>query len=155
MLAKVCFRARERLRLEYSLLYFGVAQLVVWLVTLDRFINSVQSSNDDVMERGKNWRLLIFDLAPKMTPASCWPERFRVPFPYRVNLLLLLLLLLFFFNVQLPKVNLTKTRKLLIPELCNETWRCDHSNESSQYVLSNGGIHVVLEQSSCFCNFYV
>ena len=71
MLAKVCFRARERLRLEYSLLYFGVAQLVVWLVTLDRFINSVQSSNDDVMERGKNWRLLIFDLARKMTPASC------------------------------------------------------------------------------------
>ena len=29
--------------------------------------------------------------------------------------------------------------------------RCDHSNESSRQVLSNGSVHIVTEQSSCFC----
>ena len=29
-------------------------------------------------------------------------------------------------------------KKLPNPELSNETWRCDHSNESSWWVLSNG-----------------
>ena len=32
----------------------------------------------------------------------------------------------------LPKANLTKPRKLLNPELSNETYRCGHSNESSR-----------------------
>ena len=54
-----------------------------------------------------------------------------------------------------PKANLTKPRKLLNPELSNETWRCDHSNESSRWVLSNGGVRIVAEQSSCFCKFYL
>ena len=27
---------------------------------------------------------------------------------------------------------------------------CDHSNESSQWVLSNGAVHIVLLDSSCF-----
>ena len=62
----------------------------------------------------------------------------------------------FTFNPNsLSKVNLTKPRTLLNPELSNETWRCNHSNESSQWALCNGGVHVVSEQSSCFCNFFV
>ena len=35
--------------------------------------------------------------------------------------------------------------------LAKETWRCDHSNGSSRLVLSNGGVHTVAEQTSCFC----
>ena len=58
-------------------------------------------------------------------------------------------------TLSLLKVNLTKPRKLLNPELSNETYRCDHSNESSRWVLSNGGVHIVTEFSSCFCKFYV
>ena len=46
--------------------------------------------------------------------------------------------------------NLTKPRKLLNPELSNKVYRCDHSNESSRRVLSNDGVHVVAEHSSCF-----
>ena len=57
-------------------------------------------------------------------------------------------------TISLPKVNLTKPRKLLNPELSNETQRCDHSNESSRWVLSNGGVHVVTEDISCFCKFF-
>ena len=58
-------------------------------------------------------------------------------------------------TLSLAKANLTKPRKLLNPEQSNEIWRCDHSNESSWWVLSNGGVHDVAEQSLCFCKFYV
>ena len=52
----------------------------------------------------------------------------------------------------LPKGNLTKPT--------SKSWtiqrnlRCDHSNESSLWVLSNGGVYTVAEQSSCFCNCF-
>ena len=58
-------------------------------------------------------------------------------------------------TLSLPRTNLTKPGKCKNPELSNETQRCDHSNESCQWVLSNGGVHVVAGQSSCFCKFYV
>ena len=59
----------------------------------------------------------------------------------------------FYLTLPLPKANLTKPRKLLNPELSNETQRCVHSNERSRWVLSNGGVHVVAEQRACFVNF--
>ena len=75
-----------------------------------------------------------------------------------VSLMALCLQLLSNFSasiLSLPKVNLTKPRKLLNLELSNETQRCDHLNESSWQVLSNGCVHIVAEQSSCFGKFYV
>ena len=54
------------------------------------------------------------------------------------------------FTISLPKTNLTKPRKLLNPELSKEIWKCDHSNESSWWVHSNGTIHVVAEKGSSF-----
>ena len=35
--------------------------------------------------------------------------------------------------------------------LVNETQRCDHSNESSSLVQSNGTVCVITEESSFFC----
>ena len=56
-------------------------------------------------------------------------------------------------TLSLPKANLTKPRKLLNPELSDK--RCNHSNESSPWVLSAGGVHIVAEHSSCFSKCHV
>ena len=48
-----------------------------------------------------------------------------------------------------------KTNKTSKSWTVQRNLRCDHSNESSRRVLSNGGVHIVVEQSSCFCQFYV
>ena len=44
-----------------------------------------------------------------------------------------------------PNANFTKSGKS----------KCDHSNENTQKVLSNGGVPVVAEQNSCFCHVFV
>ena len=50
-------------------------------------------------------------------------------------------------TLSLPKANLTKPFKSWTIQLI---W-CDHSNESSWWVLYGGGVHNVAEQSSCYC----
>ena len=57
------------------------------------------------------------------------------------------------FTLPLPKENLTKPWKLLNPELSNEG--SDYSNESSRWVVSNGGVHIDVEQTSFSRQFYV
>ena len=51
-------------------------------------------------------------------------------------------------TLSLIKANFTKPRKHLNPELSSKALRCDHLNESSRLILSDGGVHVVVEQNS-------
>ena len=53
-----------------------------------------------------------------------------------------------FFNPLTAKGEFNYIKKLLNPELSNEIKRCDHSNENSRPALSNGGVHIVAEQTS-------
>ena len=59
------------------------------------------------------------------------------------------------WNLSLPKANLTKPTNFSTPNCPTKSKSMTHSNESCRWVLSNGGVHIVSEQSSCFCKCHV
>ena len=109
-----------------------------------------QRSQNVLLTNLQTMQVLLLGICTVTSYQSIWPLPFDSIDPHY-----LFILGSVYLTFSLPRTNLTEARILLNPELSGEIWRCDHSNESSRWVHSSGGVHVVAEQSSRFYKFYV